>query len=168
MRRGGDWVGADDRWNVVSFLRHFACVNQMGVLHVQSLRFAAWAVFTAFVVFTIPTCNAWKPDRVYKGIVYKPLPKGVDPLRTEYLLDSDLYNSDFSALWGIDSTQGVISRNDISLLAVCTLHLLNWSRGANRSSKKAIFKKNSSKHRHNHQHKSYINTPTRQHINTKT
>ena len=40
-----------------------------------------------------------------------------------------MFNSDFQAIWGIDSRDGVVSRNDLQVLrdeGINTLHLYGW------------------------------------------
>lgn len=71
----------------------------------------------------------WKTDAI-QGICYSPVPKNVTPAETPWLYDSDMFNSDFQALWGIDPTPGVVSRDDLRYLRNAlfnVIHLYDWN-----------------------------------------
>mmetsp|Transcript_6806 Transcript_6806/g.10806 ORF Transcript_6806/g.10806 Transcript_6806/m.10806 type:complete len:594 (+) Transcript_6806:67-1848(+) len=71
----------------------------------------------------------WKTDAI-QGICYSPVPKNIIPGETPWLYDSDMFNSDFQALWGIDTTPGVVSRDDLRYLRNAlfnVIHLYDWN-----------------------------------------
>jgi len=71
----------------------------------------------------------WKTDEI-RGVCYSPVPKNIIPSQTVWLYDSDMFNSDFQALWGIDTTPGVVSRDDLRYIRNAgfnALHLYDWN-----------------------------------------
>jgi len=72
----------------------------------------------------------WKEDEI-RGICYSPVPDHVIPSQTVWLYDSDMFNTDFQALWGIDTrTPGVVSRDDLRYIKEAgfnLLHVYDWN-----------------------------------------